>query len=112
MSTVLFCIPLKPNHLDQYLEFLALSRDKHQQEWQQMLARYDITDVKIWHKEIGEQQYVFVSHSVGPDFEHKIQQWNDSKHPFDKWFREQIEAVYDGSGIDTPATQLFEMEVV
>ncbi len=111
MNTVLFCIPLKPNHLDKYLEFLAISRDKHQQEWKDMLARYDIADVKIWHQDIEGRQYAFVSHEVGPNFGQRIQGWNDSKHPFDQWFREQILSIYDGSGIDTPATQLFEMKV-
>lgn len=76
-----------------------------------MLARYDISCVKIWHKNLDGADYVFVYHETGPHFEEKIQGWNESKHPFDQWFSQQIMAVYATGPVESGATQLLELKV-
>ncbi len=112
MKTVLFCIPLKLGFLEQYQAFAAqtVKRDK---EYSDLLIRYDIYCAKIWHKNISGRDYIFVYHEVGPYFEEKMKDWDTSVHPFDKWFRGSIMAVYDienASGMEKP-NQLVEFTV-
>lgn len=100
MKSILFSIPLKQNCLEQYLNFVEQAEQLKKAEWKEMLSRYDIHCVKIWHKHINDQDYVFVYHEVGPDFEEKLKGWDNSEHPFDQWFNQQIMAVYDIENVD------------
>lgn len=103
-KTVLFCIPLKKNCLNQYTNF-AKETVKRAKEYREMLLRYDIHCAKVWHKNISGQDYVLVYHEVGPAFEEKMKGWDTSNHPFDKWFRESMMAVYDienAAGMEQP----------
>lgn len=111
MKTVLFCIPLKKNCLDKFKNFIKQTSENKSKEWKDMLARYDMSCVKVWYKLIEGKDYVFVYHETGPQFEEKIKGWNDSKHPFDQWFNQQITAVYDSSAVESNATGLFELFV-
>lgn|SRR3989338_81453 len=106
MKTVLFCIPLKTGCLKQYLDF-AHESVKRPKEYKEMMDRYDIHCVKIWHKNIEGRDHIFVYHEVGPHFAEKMKSWDSSQHPFDKWFRESIMAVYDiqdASGMEQPSS--------
>ncbi len=111
MKTVLFCIPLKRGCLEQFQEFVKQTNEQKPKEWKDMLARYDMSCVKIWIKTLESRDYVFVYHEVGPDFSEKIKNWNDSKHPFDQWFNQQIMAVYESGPVDAAATPLLELFV-
>ena len=93
-NTVLYCIPLKEKVLAQY-ELFAQETIKRAREYRDMLKRYDIYCAKTWHKQFNGQDYVFVYHEVGPDFQNRMKHWDDSAHEFDRWFRENIMAVYD-----------------
>ena len=88
-ETVLFCIPLKKNCLSQYTDFAKETVVKAK-EYRAMLSRYDIHSAKVWHKNIANQDYVFVYHDVGPSFRERMKNWDTSDHPFDKWFRESV----------------------
>ena len=94
MKTVLFCMALKPGTLEQYLAFAKKTIERGK-EYRDLLTRYDIHCAKIWHKKISDRDYIFVYHEVGPNFEEKMKGWPTSEHPFDKWFNENIMAVYD-----------------
>jgi len=112
MKTVLFCIPLKKGSLEGYKAF-AKETVVRADEYKGMLTRYDISCAKTWHKNIGGSNYIFVYHEVGPDFEEKMQGWDTSEHPFDKWFRESMMESYDienASGMEQPE-QLVEIYV-
>ena len=103
-QTVLFCIPLKKRCLRQYQDF-AKQTVERAKEYKEMLIRYDIHCAKIWHKNIGGNDYVFVYHEVGPQFKEKMKGWDISTHPFDQWFRNEMMTVYDikdASGMETP----------
>ena len=100
MKSVLFCIPLKPGCLDQYLAFAKQSAEDPE-AYSDMLRRYDILCAKIWHNNLGDQNYVYIYHEVDSEFEEKMKGWDTSEHPYDVWFRESIMAVYD---IDSAAT--------
>ena len=104
MKTVLFCIPLKKGCADQYKEF-AQESVRRADEYKEMMTRYDIFCAKIWHKKIGDNDYVFVYHEAGPSFEDKMKGWDTSDHSFDTWFREGMMATYDienAAGMETP----------
>ncbi len=111
MKTVLFCIPLKEGCLEQFQNFVKETSEQKAAEWKEMLSRYDMSCVKIWYKDIDGKHYAFVYHECGPNFEEKITGWNDSQHPFDQWFNQQITAVYDVGPVDAGATQLLELFV-
>jgi hypothetical protein len=104
MESVLFCIPLKKDCLSQYENF-AKQTVKKEKEYKDMLNRYDIHCAKVWYKNINDRDYVFVYHEVGPNFRMKMKEWDKSEHPFDKWFRENMMAVYDiknAAGMEEP----------
>lgn len=111
MKPILFCIPLKPNCLQQYRNFIADASKSKQQEWKEMFVRYDILSVKVWVKKIADIDYAFVYHTVGPNFDEKIKNWNDSQHPFDQWFNQQIMAFYNSSATEDSATHLLDLAV-
>lgn len=104
MKTALFFIPLKKNCLNQYEYFLKETIKKAKQ-YKEMLTRYDIHCAKVWHKNINNRDYIFVYHEVGPNFRERMKNWDTSSHPFDKWFRETMMAVYDienAAGMEEP----------
>jgi hypothetical protein len=104
MQTVLFCIPLKKGCLVQY-EAFAKEHVEKAKEYSDMLKRYDIHTAQTWHKNIDNRDYIFVYHKVGPNFQEKMAGWDTSVHPFDRWFREQMMAVYDienAAGMEQP----------
>lgn len=63
--------------------------------YKEMLLRYDIYCAKVWHKNISDRDYMYFYHEVGDNFCEKMIGWDISTHPFDKWFRENMMAVYD-----------------
>jgi hypothetical protein len=104
MKSVLFFIPLKKNSLKQY-ETFAKQTVVRKNEYKDLLKRYDIHSAKVWHKKIGDRDYILVYHEVGPQFEERMKSWDTSEHPFDKWFRDGMMAVYDiedASGMEKP----------
>ena len=111
MKTVLFCIPLKENHLEQYKDFVENTFANKAQEWKDMLTRYDMHNVKIYTKNIKGTDYVFVAHKVGKDFAEKIQGWNDSSHEFDQWFNQQLVSLCAAGATETAAVNLLDMQV-
>jgi len=104
MKSVLFFIPLKEGSLKQY-EVFAKETVRRKDEYRDLLKRYDIHSARIWHKNLNGKDYILVMHEVGPHFEEKMKHWDSSQHPFDKWFREGMMAVYDikdASGMEKP----------
>ena len=113
MKTVLFCIPLKPNHRQDFLDFLASTSGNEEKlsSWKAMLARYDMYGVKVWTKCLSGVDYAFVSHEVGEQFDEKIQAWENSTHEYDQWFNAQLMSFYDEGATDAGATNLLEFRV-
>lgn len=104
MKTVLFFIPLKKGSLKQYEDF-AKQTVENKSEYKDLLKRYDIHSARIFHKNIGDRDYILIYHEVGPNFEEKMKNWDTSEHTFDKWFRTGMMAVYDiadASGMEKP----------
>lgn len=104
MKKVLFCVPIKDGCVEQYKAF-ARETVERSEEYHAMLQRYDMHCARIWHKQFNGKDYVLVYHEVGPEFEERMKSWDTSEHPFDKWFRESMMAVYDiddASGMEQP----------
>ena len=111
MSTVLTCMPLKEGCLEKFQELIKYTGEHKREEWKEMFGRYDIHNVKIWHKNIEGKDHAMVYHEVGQEFANKAKDWENSEHEFDQWFKEELMAVYDNDVLDSAATNLFEMAV-
>tara|TARA_R110000868_G_scaffold8205_3_gene42563 strand:- start:151701 stop:152039 length:339 start_codon:yes stop_codon:yes gene_type:complete len=112
MKSVLFSMAVKPGKLEEYKAF-AKETLARMDEYSDMMKRYDIHSAKVWLKQIAGTDYVFVYHDVGPNFEEKMQGWESSDHPFDKWFNEALMDSYDIENIaamEAPE-QLFDVKV-
>ncbi len=94
MNSVLLRCPIKPGKLADYKSFISKCLERSE-EYADMLHRYDMHSVKIWHGEHGGQHYAYVMHKVGKHYYDKIKQWEYSTHVFDEWFREALKDIYD-----------------
>ncbi len=95
MKNILFCIPLKEGCLEQYVAFSEQAAGEKRAEWRDMLSRYDIQAAEIWHKNIGNRDYIFIHHNVGPTFEEKFKGWESSEHSFDQWCNQELMTLFD-----------------
>lgn len=113
MSSVLFVSALKKDASEAFKQFVKDTAAEKSVDWKDMLARYDMSSVRIWLGQLEGRDYVFVAHDVGDDFAEKIKLWDQSEHPFDQWFNKQIMSVYDSQSVDSMAApaQLLEMAV-
>lgn len=111
MNNLLFCLPLKNGALAQYKQFIKTTSETKSEEWKDLLARYDMSCVKIWHKELDGKDYVFVYHEIGPKASELLSNWTTSSHPFDLWFGGQLESMFDANAAEAPAESLFEIFV-
>ncbi|WP_416430607.1 hypothetical protein [Piscirickettsia salmonis] len=80
---------------------MQVASTEKSKEWRDMLDRYDIVNVKVFHKVIKESDYILVFHEVGPTFPEKMQEWENSQHPFDQWFNKQIKSMAGDIGPET-----------
>ena len=110
MDSVLFCIPLKDGSLEEYHAIMAecVARE---QEYREMLQRYDLHAAKVWVKNLAGKDYAFIYHEVGPNFEEKLTKFGDSAHPFDQWIGEQLMSVYEADPTADNAKQLIDFMV-
>ena len=110
-DNILFCLPLQEGRLEAFKEFSEHCQQEKIEQWLDMLARYDMSSVKTWYKMIEGRDYIFVYHDIGPTFPEKIQGWNDSSHPFDQWFNEQLMSLYATDAASDPAEGLAQLYV-
>lgn len=108
---ILFCLPLKEGRLEAFKQFCADCLKEKATDWKDMLARYDMSSVKVSYKQLEGRDYVFVYHDIGSTFAEKIQGWNDSTHPFDQWFNEKLMENYAQDAASDPAMHLFQLYV-
>lgn len=100
MNSALFTVPLKPNSLEKFKDIINHTFEHKSDEWRDMLSRYDLSSVKIWCKHFDGVDYAFVYHDAGDAFEEKLKGWDESTHPFDIWFNDQLMSVYDVANIE------------
>ena len=111
MNSILSCIPLKEGCLEKFQELIKHTAEHKSAQWKDMFTRYDIHNVKMWHKNIEGKDHAMVYHEVGQEFANKAKDWENSENEFDQWFSEQLSGVYEDGALESAATSLFEMAV-
>jgi Family of unknown function (DUF6176) len=94
MKTLVFTIPLKPGKLADYKAFAAEITGPRRKEYTALLKRYGLKSGKVWHQQFGTKEYIIVYHEVEDDARERLKLWSSSMHPFDVWFREQLDKCY------------------
>ncbi len=99
---------LKPGTLDAYKKFIAEIIGPRNQEYKELLKRYGLGTVKVWHEKVSGKDYVMVVHEAEDDALERLKDWEASNHPFDLWFGEQLNQYYEK--FSDPAHLLFEFD--
>ena len=96
MKTVLYAFKVKPGKLQDYLDFMQdCYAGEKQAQYRELLQRYGLHSVKIWHHEINGQDYIIFYHDMDDDGEEKLQQWNQLGFEFDVIFEDVLERCYE-----------------
>jgi hypothetical protein len=96
MKSLLFTVPLKPGKLEAYKKFAAEITGPKREEYTALLKRYGMLSTRVWLQKIGGREYAMVFHEGTDDALERLKNWSLSTHPFDLWFREQLNHCYDG----------------
>lgn len=105
MKTLLFAMPLKPGKFGEYKKFVAEATGPRKKEYAEMLKRYGLKNVKVWHCKFESKEYMMVMHDSEEEAQKHLKEWSSSSHPFDRWFNEQILKCYDIQSIETVQDQ-------
>ena len=94
--------------LASYKAFTAEITGPRKKEYSALLRRYGLRNCKVWHQKFGAKEYVIVCHEADNDTHERLKSWPSSTHPFDVWFREQLNKCYEDAMEE--AHLLFEFE--
>ena len=96
MSTTLFCMPLKPGKTQAYKDFVQeCCKGSKQHEYKDLLLRYGLNNAKLWLHTLEGKDYAMFIHDMDDDGMEKLKDWDDSTHPFDRWFNSKLQECYD-----------------
>jgi hypothetical protein len=97
MKNLLFIQPLKPNTLPAYKTFIVEITGPRRKEYKELLKRYGLRTVKIWHINLNGVDYILVFHEAEDDALERLKGWPFSEHPFDLWFKEHLNRFYEST---------------
>ena len=95
MATTLFVMPLKKGKKGDYMNFLSECMGAKKSEYEDLLKRYALNNVKIWLHTINGKDYAMFTHDMDDDAARRLQNWSSSTHPFDQWFDKHIQDCYE-----------------
>ena len=95
MTTTLFVMPLKKGKTDAYKAFLNECLSSKQEDYKDLLLRYDLNTVKIWINTVNGRDYAIFIHDMGKDAVRLLEGWAKSSHPFDQWFDRNLRDCYE-----------------
>lgn len=104
-KSALFAMPLKAGKLNEYKAFVREAQTARGKEYSDMLKRYDLKNVKVWHHKFGDRDYILVLHDIGENALKLLEGWSASTHPFDNWFNKHLLNCYDISSLETAPKQ-------
>jgi hypothetical protein len=95
MQSILFVNPLKPGKLNEYKDFMSEITGARKQEYKDLLKRYGLKTSKVYYHKLGGQEFTIVTHDIEDYAPERLAAWVSSTHPFDLWFKEQAQKLYD-----------------
>ncbi len=103
MKPTLFTYRIKPGKLQTYLDFIeTCTAGEHQEQYKELLLRYGLNTVTMWHHTIGGHDYAMFMHKMDDDGAEKLSTWNQHGHPFDQWFNDSLAECYADSTEQQP----------
>jgi len=100
MQIVLLTLPMKPGKLNEYKAFAEEIMGPRKEEYKDLLNRYGLKSVNVWHAKLADRDYVIVMHDADEKAKEHLQRWSSSTHPFDQWFSAQLLKCYDIKDFD------------
>lgn len=91
---MLFCNEIKPGQLEAVKQFINTCIHDKNAKYQDLLKRYDLNDTRFWTQSMHGKDYLLFTHHMGPNGFDRLNEWNDSKHPFDLWFKDQLAQLF------------------
>jgi len=95
VKTLLFATFLKPGMLNAYKQFTAEITGPRKAEYKELLKRYGLKTVKVWHENLAGKDYVMIVHDAEDDALERLKNWISSTHPFDLWFGDHLNKCYE-----------------
>ncbi|MDF1655389.1 MAG: DUF6176 family protein [Coxiellaceae bacterium] len=95
MNTTLFVRLIKPGKLEQVKQFMNECTGSKKEPYKDLLLRYGLNNAKIWFQSIDGKDYMMFIHDMDDDGMEKLQSWDSSTNPFDKWFNEKLDECFD-----------------
>ena len=105
MPTTLFIMPIKADKTEAYKTFINDCVTTKRKEYQDLLLRYDLNDIKMWIHTLGDKDYAIFTHEMGDNATERLATWSSSTHPFDQWFNQQLTDCYATDNADNLAAQ-------
>jgi len=104
-----FAVPIVPGKLDAWKAWAAELTGPRKAEFEDMNARYNLTDHRAWLQTTPDGQHMSVVLVDGPGADDLMSTLATSENGFDAWFRAGISEVHgiDFSGPLPPPTQRF-----
>ncbi len=109
MKKSLFIAKIRPGKMKAYHDFGRVITGERKKEYKALLARYGFKVTRVWTQHIGNEGYALIYHEVTEGAEERLKEWDSSTHPFDMWFRDQLEQIYENGWEE--AHFLFECEI-
>ncbi len=111
MQTVVYINPLKPGKLAAYKAFSAENTGPRKKEYKDLLKRYGLKNAKVYYHKLGHKEFIIVVHDAEMDARERLSHFATSKHPYDRWFLEQLIDLHDfEEGKENKAEHLFSFD--
>jgi len=81
--------------LNAYKQFTAEITGPRKAEYKELLKRYGLKTVKVWHENLAGKDYVMIVHDAEDDALERLKNWISSTHPFDLWFGDHLNKCYE-----------------
>lgn len=93
-TPTLYVFKLKSGKLNKYLNFINDLCNNKQDDYREILLRYGLNDVRLWHQNIDDDDYAMFIHNQDDDASKKLKLWNTTGDKFEEFFGEVLGDCY------------------
>lgn len=94
-TPTLFVMPLKPQKVETYKNFIQECMGPKGEEYKDLLRRYGLNNVRLWIHELEGKHYAMFIHEMDEGANELLAKWPDPHQPFDQWFDKKLRECYD-----------------